>query len=696
MNTLKKNWLIILSLFAGGVLTILPGIASANTLCTPVNTVMNVVAHADDTMLFQNPSTQHEINSGKCVIMVFTSASDAGHYTASYVYERENGVKASAAFMAGVATNSPWTLTDAGVSGHNIARYTLDTAPKISLVFLRLPDGGIDGNGFSSQGNKSLKQLWNGDISSITSNDGANSYNKQGLTDALLALMNIVKPSRINTQDFIGSFSDGDHSDHHATAFFVKSAHNNYATLHTIYSYQDYETASMPINIFDQDLLTNQNTFFTYTPFDKDACKDLVSCTGYYSDWLKREYINGSEQGGDLCANIEGNQLSIPEGDQLVNGQCVPLFLSCEQTILNTSFVSDVTNSVSTGGFAVATFVPSTWTANIPGATWIWNAFHVADPVNGEILTFTKDFTITGTPTVGSITIASDDNYRATMNGSEFANISDINNFTSGNEDIYDVTSQLHSGINTLTITVSNIATGDVNPEDNPAGLLYKINLVQNSCTSAPTDICPNIEGVQGSVPEGYQLVEGQCTVLISPTLGGGSTIFDYWGCTNKNATNFNSIASKDDGSCKIPQGGSSSSTDVGGSNVGEVLGASTTTPDLSLPIGCTEYIHSYMRQGRKNDSEDVSRLQTFLNETMGAKIPVTGIFGSMTRSWVKKFQVAYHGEIIKPWYDAGYKGKDIENGSGYVYKTTKREINMIKCASLNLPLPNLAPDLGR
>ena len=80
----------------------------------------------------------------------------------------------------------------------------------------------------------------------------------------------------------------------------------------------------------------------------------------------------------------------------------------------------------------------------------------------------------------------------------------------------------------------------------------------------------------------------------------------------------------------------------------------------------------------------------------LGAKLPVTGIFGSMTRSWVKKFQVAYNGEIIKPWYDAGYKGKDIENGSGYVYKTTKREINMIKCASLNLPLPNLAPDLGR
>ena len=56
----------------------------------------------------------------------------------------------------------------------------------------------------------------------------------------------------------------------------------------------------------------------------------------------------------------------------------------------------------------------------------------------------------------------------------------------------------------------------------------------------------------------------------------------------------------------------------------------------------------------------------------------------------MKKYQAAHHDEIIKPWYDAGYKGKDIENGTGYVYKTTLRKINLLNCASLDIPMPQL------
>jgi hypothetical protein len=60
----------------------------------------------------------------------------------------------------------------------------------------------------------------------------------------------------------------------------------------------------------------------------------------------------------------------------------------------------------------------------------------------------------------------------------------------------------------------------------------------------------------------------------------------------------------------------------------------------------------------------------------------------------VKAFQKKNHAEIIKPWIDAGYKG-NIGDGTGYVYKTTKRAINMIKCVGVNEPLPDLTPDLG-
>lgn len=660
-----------------------PTVASA-ALCTPSNTVMYVVAHADDALLFQNPDVQRDIDAGKCVSTVFTSAGEAGRWDNVYWLSREDGSKAASAHMAGVA--NAWTEGDAGIPGHSVPKFTLTANPKISIVFLRLPDGSFDGSGFTSRGYQTLQKLWVGTISSITSNDGSNTYTKQGLTDALLALMNNETPSVINTQDYVGSFGDLDHSDHHATAYFVKAAHASYMTPHTIVSYNDYDSQNLPQNVFGAELTSKEDTFFAYTPFDSDSCTSVTSCVGPYLNWLMRSYTNGSELGGDVCSNIEGNQFSIPEGMVLVEGQCVlDVAPSCTTDISSSAVVSDTSDVVSSGGNAVQTFVPPTWTANIPGATWIWNTLYVADPINGETLTFTKHISIVGTPTSGTLEIASDDNYSASLNGVEFANVSDNNNYATETQDSYDVTSFLHEGDNTLTITVMNIPMGIPDATVNPAGLLYKLSVTKNSCTSLPPQTCP--EGTSGTYPA--------CVATPTGSTSGGSTNFDYYGCTNTDATNFNRLANKDDGSCVLPPSApTGGSTGGNGTTTGEVLGAATTTAELALPAGCTEYIHSYMGRGKKNDAEDVSKLQTFLNETMGAKIPVSGFFGNMTKTWVKKFQTKYHNEIIKPWYDAGYKGKDIENGTGYVYKTTKHEINLMKCSELKTPLPDLSPDL--
>jgi len=130
-----------------------------------------------------------------------------------------------------------------------------------------------------------------------------------------------------------------------------------------------------------------------------------------------------------------------------------------------------------------------------------------------------------------------------------------------------------------------------------------------------------------------------------------------------------------------------------GGEPAGEVLGAA-----IEEPAGpsCGEYITTYMKMGKKNDVEEVKKLQIFLNTVMDANIPVTGYFGTITKNWVKKFQKQYHTEIIQPWKDAGWGGKDVENGTGYVFKTTKRWINIMKCDLLRgTPVPELMPDTG-
>jgi hypothetical protein len=109
----------------------------------------------------------------------------------------------------------------------------------------------------------------------------------------------------------------------------------------------------------------------------------------------------------------------------------------------------------------------------------------------------------------------------------------------------------------------------------------------------------------------------------------------------------------------------------------GQVLGSATTTP-----AGCTALLNGYMRMGRRdNNVDDVKKLQQFLNDHMGANLPVTGHFGSMTDKAVRAFQAKYMSEVLTPW--------GIDAPTGFVYKTTMRWINMMHCATLNIPIPS-------
>jgi peptidoglycan hydrolase-like protein with peptidoglycan-binding domain len=71
----------------------------------------------------------------------------------------------------------------------------------------------------------------------------------------------------------------------------------------------------------------------------------------------------------------------------------------------------------------------------------------------------------------------------------------------------------------------------------------------------------------------------------------------------------------------------------------------------------------------------------------MGLTLTVDGKYNKATRDAVKAFQEKYKDAVLAPWEKFGLKdGK----GTGNVYKTTLRQINMLKCASLNLPMPEL------
>ncbi len=117
----------------------------------------------------------------------------------------------------------------------------------------------------------------------------------------------------------------------------------------------------------------------------------------------------------------------------------------------------------------------------------------------------------------------------------------------------------------------------------------------------------------------------------------------------------------------------------------GEVLGASTGPEGEVLgDSACGPYITSYIKLGANNDVPNVTRLQQFLNQHLGINLAVTGLYDLFSFNAVKAFQVKHASEVLDPWKNT--PGGINPNGTGYVYKTTTRWINMIQCPSLNIP----------
>ncbi|MFZ2484703.1 MAG: choice-of-anchor C family protein [Minisyncoccia bacterium] len=123
------------------------------------------------------------------------------------------------------------------------------------------------------------------------------------------------------------------------------------------------------------------------------------------------------------------------------------------------------------------------WTASIPGATWIWGEHPVSNPVIDLTETFTRDFTIVGTPTGGSLMIAADNSYVVTVNGNAVCSDASEDNFSLAGQDTCVIdASDLLTGLNTLTVEVKNHAQAGGTQDTNPAGLLYKLTVNSESC----------------------------------------------------------------------------------------------------------------------------------------------------------------------------------------------------------------------
>ena len=102
------------------------------------------------------------------------------------------------------------------------------------------------------------------------------------------------------------------------------------------------------------------------------------------------------------------------------------------------------------------------------------------------------------------------------------------------------------------------------------------------------------------------------------------------------------------------------------------VLGTVTQT-------SCGQYLHEFIKFGANNNTAEVRKLQTFLNQFEGNDLAVNGVYDGATFAAVVAFQNKYSGDVLSPW--------GLKNDTGYVYLTTRKKINEIYC-NYQLPFP--------
>jgi len=260
---------------------------------------MQVVAHQDDDLLFQSPDLTQDVLGGRCVRTVFLTAGDAAQGE-MYWRGREAGSLAAYAQMAGVADR--WRSSDAGVPGHAVRLMTLADAPRVSVVFMRLPDGNRTGTGMLVHDHQSLRRLWEGDISRIDAVDGSATYTDASLTSTLTDLMTAFRPTTVRTQDWTIEFRHGDNADHTATALFAREADRGYRSAHTLLAYGGYPMWTRLPNVTGPDLIAKKNAFLAYADHDSLMCLEPW-CPGDIVATLRlaRQYVVASETTGDVA-----------------------------------------------------------------------------------------------------------------------------------------------------------------------------------------------------------------------------------------------------------------------------------------------------------------------------------------------------------------------------------------------------------
>ncbi|KAL8279275.1 hypothetical protein RQP46_008312 [Phenoliferia psychrophenolica] len=358
-----------------------------------------VVAHPDDSLLFQSPDLLTDLTAGNCVTTVYLTSGDSG-IGSTYARSRESGAEAAYAEMMGCADQ--YTEFNATFGGQPVLIRTLTAFPSVQKVWFRLPDGDVDGSGYSSTSYQTLRELYFGSIPSITNQPGTSVYTLATLQKAIAQILSARQPIAVRTLDYLSQYDAGDHSDHITTARIVQGLVGSYAPNATLAGYMGYpvqalaptlstsssqfncKTAaffvSLKFGLFTVQLIDLVFFLKAYTPYDSGECQSNgLAGTKLLLTWPQTYNLTGLVlfDRPNLNDQILSATLTFSDYSSMTIG---PLYNDGSATVIPlaspilTSFILLTVTSVSssTGNTGLAEFQAyGTLAANVPASQTI-------------------------------------------------------------------------------------------------------------------------------------------------------------------------------------------------------------------------------------------------------------------------------------------------------------------------------------
>jgi LmbE family N-acetylglucosaminyl deacetylase len=261
----------------------------------PTGTVVSFWAHYDDDLIFANPALQDALGAGECLRTFFFTESDAGEGKSSYATNRETGLRAAYDVIRGAS--GPWTDQTVMLrSGITLTLTRPDGDSRVSLLFLGLPDGGLQATGYPKTGWESLPELVTGEIPEMHTVSSGQTVTLDQLHSTVVELVNSYGASEVLAHlPGFAQGSEGDHPDHRSVGRIVASPVDAGLIDGAIVQFaQGYPVAQRPANVAGDPLLRKLNAFAVYAAHDPViSCRDSGGClrVNRFGDWLQRQYV---------------------------------------------------------------------------------------------------------------------------------------------------------------------------------------------------------------------------------------------------------------------------------------------------------------------------------------------------------------------------------------------------------------------